>query len=181
MTVFHFSEDPSIARFEPRVPEHRRGEVDPLVWAIDEWHQPMYLFPRDCPRILLWPLHTTTAEDRSRWFGDSEARMLAHVERGRLDRIRAARVHRYTFADEGFEDLRDVGMWVSRAAVVPEVVEPVGDLLAALRAANVELRVLERLTPLRDAWDSTLHASGIRLRNAIDWDEPPAARCSVGG
>jgi hypothetical protein len=38
----------------------------PLVWAIDAWHQPMYLFPRDCPRILYWPLATTNAADRIR-------------------------------------------------------------------------------------------------------------------
>ena len=49
-------------------------------------------------------------------------------------------------------------------------VEPVGDLFEALRAASVELRLLERLTPLRGVWDTTLHASGIRLRNARDWD-----------
>jgi hypothetical protein len=44
-----------------------------------------------------------------------------------------------------------------------------GDLPAALRAEDVELRVMERLTPLRDVWSTSLHASGIRLRNAQDW------------
>ena len=62
MRLFHFSDDPAIARFEPRavlVPSPRAPGREwlngPLVWAIDEPHQPMYLFPRDCPRILLWP------------------------------------------------------------------------------------------------------------------------------
>lgn len=32
---------------------------------------------------------------------------------------------------------------------------------------------MRRLTPLRGIWDTSLHASGIRLRNARDW--PPAA------
>ena len=56
--LYHFSDDPSITRFVPRpvlVPATRPPGSDwlngPLVWAIDEWHQPMYLFPRDCPRI----------------------------------------------------------------------------------------------------------------------------------
>jgi hypothetical protein len=38
-----------------------------------------------------------------------------------------------------------------------------------LRSSGVELRVLDRLTPLRGVWDSSLHASGIRLRNAQGW------------
>ncbi len=28
---------------------------------------------------------------------------------------------------------------------------------------------MHRLTPLRGIWDTSLHASGIRLRNAQDW------------
>ena len=35
--------------------------------------------------------------------------------------------------------------------------------------AGVELRVMHRLTPLRDVWSTSLHASGIRLRHAQDW------------
>jgi hypothetical protein len=52
MRLFHFSERSDIAVFEPRpvtVPSPRtRGREwpnGPLVWAIDAWHQPMYLFP----------------------------------------------------------------------------------------------------------------------------------------
>ena len=85
--LFHFSDDPAIARFEPRPvarPSLRPAGQDwlngPLVWAIDEPHHPMYLFPRDCPRILLWPRNDTTAEDQDRWFGDRACRMIAHIE-----------------------------------------------------------------------------------------------------
>jgi hypothetical protein len=130
----------------------------------------MYLFPRDCPRILLWQLPTTNEADRARWFGASEARVLAHIEWGWLDRMRSTVLYRYTFDDRDFEDLQDAGMQVSRTTVEPIAVEPVGDLLEALRAAEVELRLMERLTSLRGVWDTTLHASGIRLRNAIGWD-----------
>jgi hypothetical protein len=49
MKLYHFSEDPHIAVFEPRAPT-ARPEVEPLVWAIDEWHAPMYYLLRECPR-----------------------------------------------------------------------------------------------------------------------------------
>jgi hypothetical protein len=79
-------------------------------------------------------------------------------------------IYRYTLPPASFESLDDAGMCVSRETIVPLAVEPLGDLVEALRAANVELRLMERLTPLRGVWDTTLHASGIRLRNAQGWD-----------
>ena len=143
----------------------------PLVWAIDGWHAPMYLFPRDCPRILCWPLPTTTAEDRERWFGRSSARMLAHVEWVWFERLCAAAVFRYELPPVTFESLHDAGMHVSRQPVAPVGVERIADLPGALRAADVELRVMPSLLPLRDAWGSSLHVSGVRLRNAAGWAE----------
>lgn len=60
MRLFHFSEEPDIGHFEPRpvrTPAARRAGQEwlngPLVWAIDEDHQRLYLFPRECPRIVL--------------------------------------------------------------------------------------------------------------------------------
>lgn len=53
---------------------------------------------------------------------------------------------------------------------MPLSVEPVGDLLAALVAANVELRITPRLYELWMAViESTLEFSGTRLRNAAGW------------
>ena len=92
--VYHFSEEPDIKVFEPRTPAHR-PDVEPLVWAIAEEFQPAYFFPRDCPRILLWCTDTTSAADRSHWFGESDARMLAYVEYGWLERMREASLYRY--------------------------------------------------------------------------------------
>lgn len=183
--LYHFSEDPSIEVFEPRTPAHRPG-VEPLVWAIDEWHAPAYFFPRDCPRILLWPLPATTTEDRERWFGASDARMLAHLEYGWLERMHSTTLYRYELPPETFESLEGDGWtYVSRETVRPARVQPVGHLLHALRAADVEVRLMERLTPLRGVWDTTLHASGIRLRNARDWEgqtsEPPPPSIARGG
>ena len=176
MRLCHFSEDPSIGTFEPRPvrePSVRAPGRDwlngPLVWAIDAWHEPMYYFPRDCPRILLWPTPTTTSADRERWWGQGERRILAHIEEAWLPRLRTARLFRYSFAADGFERLDDAGMWVSRTRATPLSVEPLGDLVAALEATDVELRVLPDLTPLKGVWETSLHASGIRLRNAVGW------------
>ena len=173
MTLFHFSEDAGIRQFIPRTPVHRH-DVEPLVWAIDDWHAPMYFFPRDCPRILVWPLPETTGDDLERWFGPSRARMLAFMEYGWLERVHSTPIYRYEMPYKGFFSLDDAGMFVSREPVTPVSMEPVGDPVEALRAAGVELRLSETLTHLRGAWDTSLHASGIRLRNALGWDHAPS-------
>jgi RimJ/RimL family protein N-acetyltransferase len=178
--LFHFSEDPAIEVFEPRpvrVPAERPPGRDwlngPLVWAIDAWHAPMYYFPRDCPRVLLWRTPRTTTADLDHWWrGDRSRRMQAHVEAAWLERLRSTPIYRYVFAPDGFERLEDAGMCVCRAAVRPLAVEPVGDLLAALEAANVELHVMADLLPLKGVWQSSVYASGVRLRNAAGWTEP---------
>lgn len=66
-------------------------------------------------------------------------------------------------------------MWVSRTAVEPLRVDVIGDLFGALRQAEVELRVMETLVPLRSVWSTSLHASGVRLRNAAGWLMPEDA------
>lgn len=186
LRLFHFSEDPTIELFTPHTPEHRDG-VEPGVWAIDEGHSPLYFFPRQCPRILLWPTPASTAEDIERFFHHSDARMLAHIETCWLDAMHSTQLYRYELPPETFEAVTaDAWMPVSRSAVEPLGVEPVGDLVEALEAANVELRLLPSLLPLRDLWETTtLHASGVRLRNAQGWNDeettgapprPPARR-----
>jgi hypothetical protein len=174
MRLFHFSDRADIARFVPRpveIPSKRKSGCEwlngPLVWAIDEWHQPMYLFPRDCPRILLWPTGKTTEEDRIAWLGT--ARMGAYIEQDWVDRHRATTLFRYELPVAGFESLEDAGMWVSRSEIAPIAVEEFADLPSRLADAGVELRVVPSLVPLRQAWATSLHVSGIRLRNARDW------------
>lgn len=175
MELFHFSDDPDIRVFEPRpvrVPSERGPGLDwlngPLVWAIDDWHQPMYLFPRDCPRVLLWKTPETTEADAARWWQASTARIIAYVEWSWFDRLKTERLHRYVLPNVGFEYV-EAGMWVARETVTPSAVELLEDLPAAMAAAEVELRVVDRLTPLKGAWETTVHFSGIRLRNAQDW------------
>jgi len=117
MRLFHFSEEAGIARFEPRpvrIPSARLAGREwlngPLVWAIDEVHQPLYLFPRDCPRILIWATAMTTPADRARWLG--EAPMVAFIERAWAERLEHAAVWRYALPQATFEDLANAGMWV---------------------------------------------------------------------
>ncbi len=174
--LFHFSDDPGIERFTPRpvrIPAERKAGMEwlngPLVWAIDEDWQPLYLFPRDCPRILLRPMPHTTAEDLARWFPPGAGRWIAHVEAAWLDRLSGGRIHRYELPADAFESLDDAGMWVARSAVTPLSMETLDDLPAALVAQKVELRVMASLVPLKGVWSTSLHASGIRLRNAQGW------------
>ena len=176
-SVLHFSDDPSIVEFVPRpvqVPSRRPAGQEwlngPLVWAIDGERRAAYLFPRDCPRILVWLTPTTTETDRQMWWGDRRCRMIAHVEWDWLERIRTADLHCYELPTATFEPLDDdAWMWVSKHPVRPLASASCGPLLDALAAEGVELRVMESLAPLRDLWSSSLHVSGIRLRNARDW------------
>lgn len=78
MRLFHFSEAPDITRFTPRpvtVPSERPPGRDwlngPLVWAIDEARAFLYLFPRACPRIVIWSTADTSPEDRRQWLGEA--------------------------------------------------------------------------------------------------------------
>ena len=174
--LYHFSEDPRIETFVPRpveIPSARRPGQEwlngPLVWAVSQERQATYLFPRDCPRILLWRTPDTTAADAARWWGDRTCTMLAHVEWRWLEAIRSTALFRYTLPPDHFEAVDGDWMWVARDLVKPIGVEPCGDLLDALAAQDVELRLMDSLVPLRDVWSTSLHASGIRLRHAAGW------------
>ena len=176
MRLFHFSGDPSIRHFHPRatVPPKRRPPGydwlnDPLVWAIDEAHIAMYLFPRDVPRILLWRKPNSTPADIERFFGSSRATIIAFIEHRRFDELTTTTLARYELPPADFIDLDDAGMWVSRSPVVPHAPVMVDRLDQALLAADVELRVVPSLLGYADVWQTTLHASGIRLGNAVGW------------
>jgi len=142
------------------------------VWAIDDMHSILYLFPRECPRIVVWPTPATLEEDRRAWLGDTAARAVAFVEQSWAERLSEATIHRYEMPPHTFEDTGDVGMWVSRSAVTPSSTNSLTNLPASLEKAGVELRIQASLTQLRPVWKSSLHASGIRLRNAAGWGKP---------
>ena len=175
--LYHFSDDPTIAAFEPqpvRVPSEREPGMEwlnePLVWAVDEQRQACYCFPRDCPRIMLWLTPETTSEDRERWWGRRDALMIAHIERSWFEAVTSSPLYRYELPPETFEAVgNQTWVQVSRERVVPLGIEAILDPPAELRRLGVELRVMESLLPLKGVWDTSLHASGFRMRNARDW------------
>ncbi len=171
MPLSHFSEDPTIERFVPRLIERRPEIVEPVVWAIDDWHAPLYYLPRDCPRVTFWPLPETTAADRDRWFGAVSGRMVIAIECTWLERVRTTHLYRYAMPEATFASIHDHGVHWSRVAVTPLRVEPMGDLLAALAGADVEVRIVPSLIPLgRAIMETTLHFSLIWMRNAQGWN-----------
>ena len=163
--LWHVSESPAIARFEPHV-SATAAEREPLVWAIDTRHLPLYWFPRDCPRGTFWAAAATTPEDAARLLGDS---LRVHViEESWLDRMRATTVFAYRLPDERFEPHPEVGgYWIGRDTVEPIAIEPIADLVGRHEQAEIELRVLPNLWPLwNEVAASTLQFSAMRLRNA---------------
>ena len=103
MPLFHYSEDPNIERFVPKAPKHH-PEAEPMVWAIDEWHSPLYYLPSDCPRVCFWPLPSTTPEDLERFWPDRSLRMVVAIESRRLEELQRTTIYRYSFDDTTFVD-----------------------------------------------------------------------------
>ncbi len=157
--LYHFSEDPTIRRFEPRVAPTQQVE-GAYVWAVDAHREPTYWFPRECPRATWWPL-------------DGSGHRTHAMQWDWLERFLTTDVFVYRFEAARFRRTEDAfgadgrGFWVSEATVVPVDVAPVGPLLDKHRAAGIELRVVPDLTPLWAEVVATpgLDYSGIRLRN----------------
>jgi len=165
--LHHFSEDPTIRRFVPHVPASNPTQA-PAVWAIDTAHAPLYWFPRDCPRVTVWPRDESERPAFEERFGTTAPRLHA-VEAAWLERMRTVDLYRYDLPATTFRRWEEAsGQWISRAEVVPSTVEPVGDLLALHERAGIELRVVESLWPLRELaisneWDFSI----VRMRNAV--------------
>jgi hypothetical protein len=164
--LWHFSEDPSIDRFVPRARVGNPGE-QPLVWAIDTRHAPMFWFPRDCPRGCIWPVSSTTPEDRERFFGQSAAGRVHVMEGGWLERMRECRLHAYRLPSAAFRPHQVGGYWVADEPVDPIERVVVDDLLGRHAEAGIELRITPSIWPFwRRVADSTVEFSGSRLRNS---------------
>ena len=164
--LWHFSEDPSLGRFRPHAPATNPRER-PMVWAVDTRHAPMFWFPRDCPRACIWPVSTTTAEDRERFFGQSAASRIHVIEADWLGRLQACRLYAYRLPAQGFRPHDVGGYWVADEQVeaIDKVV--IDDLPARHADAGIELRVTPSVWPFwRRVTRSTVEFSGSRLRNS---------------
>jgi len=140
--LYHLSDSPDIKRFEPRVPPSTSSGVrEPVVWAVGE-------------RLL-----------------GGGAPFVVAIEAAWMPAMRAATLYQYALPPDTFAPLDEgAGYYVSRVGVTPLALTAVRDLLAALLARGVELRVLPSLWPLRErVIASSLQFSIIRMRNA----QPP--------
>ena len=170
--LWHFSEEPALGRFEPRSlaadPEGPR-----LVWTVDTRHAPMFWFPRDCPRGCVWPVSTTTADDRERFFRQGGAERVHVIEGAWLQRVRACRLYAYRLPADAFAPHPVVGgYWVTEQAVEATERVALDDLLGLHAAAGIELRIAPSIWPFwRRVTASTVEFSGSRLRNAADHPE----------
>ena len=164
-TLWHVSEDPTIAVFHPHHNELHASD-EPLVYAVDSDFAWLYWFPRDCPRACWCAGGHTTDDDVERWLDGDRTRRVAVLEAGWLERMRTVRLFAYRLPPETFEPWDK--FFVSRDTVVPLELVELGDLLARHASAGIELRIAPSLYPL---WDrvirTTLDFSGIRLRNAV--------------
>ena len=164
--LYHFSEDSNIERFVPHVPRTNPSHA-PAVWAIDGEHAPLYWFPRECPRVAIWPRRDADYPMFRERLATS-ARRLHAIESGWLDRMRTSRIYRYEFDPEGFVPWTQAdGQWISYREVAPMGVGEVGDLLAAHANAAIELRRVPTLWPLADiALAGEFDFSLVRMHNA---------------
>jgi hypothetical protein len=163
VVLYHVSQQHDITRFEPRPSEFTS---EPVVWAVDEERLRNYLLPRDCPRVTFYAGPRTSDIDVER-FGVRHRAVVA-IERGWLERVRSTRLFVYRMPPENFSCIDEcAGHFVSLQGVSPERMEIVDNLLDALNARGVEVRILPSLWSLHDAVArSTLQFSMIRMRNA---------------
>ena len=144
--VFHLSEEAEISQFVPRP---AIGLEHPVVWAIGAERLHNYLLPRDCPRVTYYSDESSSPDDVSRLLGSQRA--IIAVEAAWLPRIQSTTLYCYHLPAATFACVdANAGYYHSREPVVPERIERIDDLPAALRARGIELSVLPSLETLRD-------------------------------
>ena len=163
------SEEPDIRRFEPRpsttigqlrredgavVPTPLADHGEAVVWAVDTRHQPLFWFPRDCPRGTFWAEPATIDADVERFLDGDRSRRVHAVEAVWLGRMRSTRVFAYRLPEGPFRPHETVGgYWVSVDAVEPLERVDLGDLLERHAAAGIEMRIVPSISPL---WDGAV-------------------------
>ena len=181
MRLYHFSERGDIDVFVPRAPL-RHPDSEPLVYAMNEWNSPLYLFPRDCPRISTWVTGETTEEHRREFNEKGPARIKSYIDRTTEDFWKNGHVYRYTFDPDGFIDGQDYGVWVSRTTKIPLGVELIDNLPLAAEQHGMSVEVVDSLVDLGHAlhdyqsntWTTTLHVSMVRMALLPGWNHAPS-------
>jgi hypothetical protein len=161
MNLFHISETPNIARFDPRPDEN--GHL--VVWAIDIERLPNYLLPRDCPRVCARRTRDIPASDVETLLAGKDYAI--YVEERWRERISAAELFCYVFDSRGFECVDDnAGYYQSGNSVIPLGADRLTDLEKQIASHGVALCYVDSLWPIRDrVVASTLAFSCIRMHN----------------
>ena len=164
--VYHYSEDGTIRRFAPHVPQSNPGHPA-SVWAIDAEHSPLYWFPRFCPRISVWARDAHEQTTLTEFFA-SEATRIVAAETDWMERVRDGRLYRYAFDATEFQPWKEAdGQYITDRVVYPKRIEMLDDLLALQARADVEVRFTPRLGRLMDRIvESGLPFSFVRIRDA---------------
>lgn len=167
MRLYHVSEDPGIARFEPR-PHPTWPDLEPRIWAIAESHLPNYLLPRDCPRVTFHAGAGTSWEDVRHFLGGNRSTWRVLVEKAWLPKLESTQLCLYELDPDGFSEFDAVaGYWTSRQHQVPKSMSLIDDLKSELARHGVELEARDVLWDIHDTVAaSTLQFSMIRMRNA---------------
>ncbi|VTR27256.1 Uncharacterised protein [Actinobacillus pleuropneumoniae] len=165
--LYHFSEEPDIPIFEPRI-LHNQNNEPAKVWAIDAHYAPHYYFPRECPRVCVEAVESTTKADVETFFGMSCARRMIAIEAAWYERVRTGCVNRYSFDPTDFELFdANAGYYIATKTVVPVRIERMDDLVASILQEGIELRITPSLMPLKERIPaSSVNFSMIRMRNA---------------
>jgi hypothetical protein len=165
-TLFHVSEEASISVFVPR-PSTVFPSLGSVVWAVAESHLVNYLLPRDCPRVTFGASRDTTDADRGRFNLAGSSRVIV-IACNWIERVNSAAIYVYELSAMTFTPHdASAGYWLSREPVVPIRVSQVAHVPHEIRRRGADLRVVDRLKPLKDqVVASTLDYSIIRMRNA---------------
>ena len=69
--------------------------------------------PGDNPRGCIWPVSTTTAEDREQFFGQNDANRVHVIEADWLERVQSCRLYAYRLPVGTFLPHKISGYWVT--------------------------------------------------------------------
>lgn len=177
MKLYHFSDRGDIDVFVPRAPL-KHPHAEPLVYAMSERESPLYLFPRDCPRISTWVTPETSEDERDQFYAEGAARIKSFIDRAYETAWRTGRIYRYTFSADGFEDCQGYGDWISRTVQHPIEVELIPNLADAAEEHGMSVEVVDSLVSLGQRlhdfatmrWTTTLHVSMVRMGLLPGWE-----------
>jgi hypothetical protein len=166
--LYCLSEYPRIEIFEPFIsPRSVKWLSEEVVIAISSENLSNYLFPPDCPRIVIFPLPKSSELDCERFLGPAKTGSVIAVEAKWFDKIQQTTLYCYQVPEESFMPLeRNDSFYVSFKSVKPISVKPVYNPLGELMKRNIEIRFLPSLDKLlNEIIFSTIGYSLIEIEN----------------